>query len=214
MSTIRSIIVFNGGSAGDFLRTVCLEQIDNFDRYVIDKTGMVETDIEDNYFKFFCKTQQQLGYTLSIDPTRCFEIENAHSYHDWFANLTPNLFYIHYENDKTSTVVKEFIHKRMKPEVENWIKEIMPPHIPAKLVSKINSNNIEDVLSIFWTKNINRWQANSMLTPIPLQDLFDLSMLTKWVERLCDQPLTDPDRLADTYQAWLSQNSRLANALI
>jgi len=214
MSSIRSIIIFNGGSAGDFLRTVCLEQINSFDRYSIDDNGMIETALDDNYFKELCKTQQQTDQSQTIDPDRCFEIENAHSYFDWFGTMTTNLFYIHYEDSKTPAVVQAFANKRKQSEFDNWIQKIMPSHVPTVLLSQINQNNFVDALGIFWKKNIQQWQANSMLTPIPLQDLFDLTALTKWVERLCNQPLSNPKQLSDTYQAWLNKNLRLATALL
>jgi hypothetical protein len=214
MSTIRSIIVFNGGSAGDFLRTVCLEQLDNFGRYSINHVGMIATSLEDNYFKELCKRQQKTNQLQTLDQARCFAIENAHTYYDWFRDLTANLFYIDHDDSISTQVAQAFVDKRTPDNFESWVQRIMPNHTPPSMLSQITQDNFADILSIFWKRNIREWQSNPALTPIPFRDLFDLSSLTHWVEQLCGQPISNPDQLSATHQAWLSKNSKLAMALI
>lgn len=213
MSAVRSIIVFNGGSAGDFLRTACLEQISNFNRYIIDDNGMVQSPVENTYLKEFCKEEQRTKQHRAVDIDQCAEVENAHSYHSWFPDLTTNLFYIHYSDADSLSVVQTFIRKRAESDFNAWIKQTMPTHIPDKLLGQINQENFANVLDIFWKKNINEWQSNPMLTPIPLQDLFELTSLTKWAVQLCNQPLTDPAKLTNTHQTWLSKNFDLLTSL-
>lgn len=214
MSIIQSIIIFNGGSAGDFLRTVCLEQLDNFDRYSVNSTGMIVTSLEDNYFKELCKRQQKTNQQHSLDFDRCLTIENAHCYYDWFQDITTNLFYIHHDDSISTKVAQAFVDKRKPDNFDSWVQRIMPNHTPPSMLSQINQDNFADILSIFWKKNLRDWQSNSALTPIPFKDLFDSASITQWVERLCNQPISDPDRLANTHQAWLNKNSTLATALL
>jgi hypothetical protein len=113
----------------------------------------------------------------------------------------------------SAAIVQAFIHKRKMPDFDNWVQTMLP-HIPVGIMSRVNQDNLADVLSIFWKKNIQSWQSNSKLIPIPFRDLVDQTGLTKWVERLCNQPLSDPARLAQTQQAWLDKNSALASALL
>lgn len=214
MSAIRSIIVFNGGSAGDFLKIICLEQLNSFNRYTINDKGTIRTDDSDNYLKELCKTEKYTNCHQLIDINRCLEIENAHSYHHWFQELTPNLFYIHYNDIYTQIIVQTFMYKRQESDFAMWVKKTMPPNIPRELIEKINQENFSNALSIFWKKNMREWQSNSMLTPIPLQDFFDSKTLTKWVERLCGQPISDKIKFNNTHQAWLDKNSELISTLL
>lgn len=212
MSTVRSIIIFNGGAVGDFLRVACLQQLNNFDRYRFDVNGCTIYPLAYNYLKELCKEEQRTNQHQSVDISRCFEIENAHNYCPWFQQLTSNLFYIHHNDNDTLPIVEAFIRKRPEIDFDLWVKT-MSSHIPSELLDKINPENYRDVLSIFWKKNIRCWQANSLLTPIPFRDLFEISTLTNWVERLCGQPLSNPDQLASMHQAWLDKNSTLLTSL-
>jgi hypothetical protein len=214
MSTIRSIVIFNGGSAGDFLRTICLEQLDNFDRYSINDTGMVVTSLEDNYFKELCKRQQKTNQPQTLDFDQCVAIENAHNYFDWFRDITTNLFYIHHTESISTQVAQAFVDKRKPENFDQWVQRIMPAHTPPSMLSQITQDNFADILSVFWKKNIREWQSNSALTPIPFCDLFDLSLIAPWVEQLCGQPISDHGRLSNTHQTWLNKNSKLARALL
>lgn len=213
MSLVQSIIIFNGGSAGDFLRIASLEQLTGFNRFRIDDNGTARSLLQDNYFKEFCKAEQRTQQRQVLDPDRCFEIENAHSYHPWFQELTTNLFYIKYNEEDALPVINAFICKRLEADFNLWVKLTMPPQTPSVLLDKITLDNFSNVLSIFWKKNMSEWDLNSSLTPIPFRDLFDLPKLSKWVERLCGQPLRDPAQLAKTHQAWLNKNSILSKIL-
>lgn len=213
MLNVRSIIIFNGGSAGDFLRTVCLEQLQGFDRYQIDANGTIRTSLGDNYLKELCKAEQRTTQRQPLINDCCASVENAHSYHSWFHELTNNLFYIHHDDADTLAIVRTFIQKRAESNIDLWIKQTMPRHIPETIIAKINQENFDNVLSIFWKKNIQEWQSNSLLTPIPIRDLFNIVKLTKWVETLCGQPLSNPTQLANTHQMWLNKNSILLTSL-
>lgn len=214
MSTVQCIITFNGGSAGDLLKTVCLEQISNFNNYHIDATGKIYMSHRDNYFKELCRTEQRYKQKQLVDFTQCFPIENSHSYHDWFRDITSNLFYIYYHDLATPMIVETFINKRKGEDFNKWLQEILPTHIPSALQSRVTQHNLIDVLGIFWKKNMHNWQANAALTPIPMTDLFELTALSQWVERLCNQPLSNPAQLAKTHRAWLAKNSNLVSALL
>jgi len=175
---------------------------------------MIETSLKDNYFKELCKQQQKTNQPQTLNQARCLAIENAHNYYDWFLDITSNLFYIHHDESISTQVAQVFVDKRKQENFESWVQRIMPNNIPSSMLAQITQDNFANILSIFWKKNIGEWQSNPMLTPIPFRDLFDFSSITPWVEQLCGQPISDPDKLADTHRAWLNKNSKLATALL
>jgi hypothetical protein len=124
------------------------------------------------------------------------------------------LFYIHHDESISTQVAQAFVDKRKPDNFDSWVQRIMPNHTSPLMLSQITQDNFADILSIFWKKNIGEWQSNPALTSIPFGDLFDLSLITPWVEKLCGQPISDPDQLAATHQAWLNKNSKLATALL
>ena len=192
---------------------MCLEQLANFNKYQINATGRVIT-FQHHYIKELCKTQQRTGQLQLLDFSKCQAVENAHSYHPWFKDVSQNLFYIHHTDNVATAVAQAFVDKCKETDFDGWIQTVLPKPTPISVRSHINQDNFAEVLGIFWKRNIQEWKTNPVLIPIPIQELFNLTQLSEWVERLCNRPLSNPARLAAVHQMWLSKNSKLANELL
>jgi hypothetical protein len=95
MYCIQAIICYVGGSGGDFLKTLCLQQFktDIKLEHNVTDTGLVLHNRR--YFKDitldYCNTNivPEVFDWSQVDP-----VENSHHYFDWFTTLAEKFYYI------------------------------------------------------------------------------------------------------------------------
>ena len=207
MPSIRSIIIFNGGSCGDFLKSVCLEQI--YKQPVHDLINNGSTiQFKNNYFKNFCESMYQESVETEIDYTKTSLIENTHFYLDYFNQLNSLLFYIDYPDSAQSMITQCYIEKRMNSDIEKFRQHHIK-YIPESIQYKINTSNIVAAFDAQNKKNLAIWRQK--IQSIPLYSLFNFDSLLPIVEKLCRQSLTNIDLLQESQKKWLDANPRLSN---
>lgn len=206
MGTIRSIIIFNGGSAGDFLKSVCAEQIEPLSWYQLEANGSITP--KSNYFKDLAGDWYLANHVSTVDFTKVGIVENSHFFHECYCKISNNLFYIDYDLTAQDTVVSTYIKKQFADDRQAVLDHHIS-HVPVSIRNKINPENIQKVISTTWQKNLKLWRSISALTAINLGDLFHYSTLVPVVEKIIQHPLTNPDALQTVHQAWLASNSDL-----
>jgi hypothetical protein len=201
MGLVRSIIVFNGGSAGDFLKSVCIEQLMASSIHTPDQNGMIELD--NYYFKII--TGSNDADLEKIDHSKLQQIENTHYYHEFYRSLTNNIFYIDYPENLQTLIFESYFKKRCDSNYEKMYQQHLPL-IPENIRHLVTVDNIEKILNRLWFRNIRSWRSVESLTKIQFSEILTYNTLTTIVEKIIQQPLSDPERLRLSYQQWADKN--------
>jgi len=208
MRPIKSIIVFNSATAGDFLTALCWSQLlDSHQLFEQQASGRVT--IQNTYFK---NTTQLFYYNPSItqqfDNSKMFPIENSHYWLDCYAHLADRCVFIDYPEQSQQGILEIYLEKVFNNNIQKMLNLNLPNQHPY-VASKMNVGNVQDILNIHWRKNIKVWQSNSNLKAIQLEDFFHRSRLIAIVETLIDQPISCMDDFDSIYSNWLASNAKL-----
>jgi hypothetical protein len=204
MQSIQSIICFNGGSAGDFLAGVCSEQLLGKSTYQLRNSGLAQLS---STFKDITEANYY-GNTVAVNLTNTLPVENTHFYLDYYPQIAHKLFFIDYPDNITRNIVEIFMLKRYNNDPRIFAESFKQSFIEP-IRTKINQYNILDVCIIDWTKNIKTWRNNPLLTPVYLQDYFDRPLFYNIVETVCQSKITNSEKLAISYDNWISKNEHL-----
>lgn len=205
--SISSIICFNSGSAGDFLLTLCLSQLDSQGEYYIDNNGAV--NLHTQYFKDITR-DIFYGHSAkeNIDFTKVRKVENTHFYLDWYPHMCENMFYIDYPDNLQYKILEAVKKKRHKNSWRNFLqynKIYLPNYFQGKLTEK-------DVINVFvkqWNKNLTGWRCNPLMTSISFLDLFEIKNIKTIIQTINRQPCRDIETLKTIHANWLEKNQDL-----
>lgn len=210
MPVIQSIICFNGGSAGDILKALCVQNC--LDQCSITDQGRAEIG-ELAYFKdaIACVASQQESVD-SIDFQRVDSVEISHHYLDVFAQWAKQTYFINYPDHCNDGIVNIYIEKQHKQSCERlyrWHQN----SLPSFLAQKANPKTIVDIVKVQWLKNLKHWRQTANMTAIDLTVLFDYVKLTHTVEQLTQQKITNQSKFDSIYKIWLSRNKNLQHLI-
>jgi len=206
MQRIQSIICFNGGSAGDLLKALCLSAW-NLDLSAVDLTGRV--DFKNRYFK---------AYSKSIWNKKCLSddikwdlmcpVENTHFYLPFYTDIAKKLYYINYNESINHVILKEYLRKRHE---NNWTLffDYHIDSIPVKLQEYVNHENCQTVFEIQWIKNLKSWRSNRNLVPIEFTDMLDRHRMLEIVQTITDKCIDNIELFDKIYLNWKNNNSVL-----
>jgi hypothetical protein len=201
----KSIIVYNGGSGGDFLKIMCLQQLNYFVNYNLTSSGRIQ--VVDQYFKEFTN---KINCANTIDYNQIAPVDNTHFYHPWFNDIA-NVYYIDYPKELQDILIKIYMIK-----VNCSPDEFLHYHmefIPTPLQKYINLTNIDLALNIQFNKNINTWRNTPNLIKIDMLDFFNQLKFKNIVELLCNHPLTNKDVFLQSYNIWIDKNKILVDSI-
>jgi len=207
---LKSIICFNGGAGGDFLKAICLTQFDTPVLGKIDTNGMVE--FNDHYFKQKCQEYYETPFDwTTIDLNQVLPVDNSHYYFDWFNKIAASIYFIDYPDSMTSTIVKTCIDKRFRGNTDEFIK-ISLINIPIELQKIIPDHRRLDAIGKTWIGNQNKWRNITSMRPIELINLFDLPKLKMIVNEITQTDLISLDQFEYLYHQWIQKNQHLLKA--
>jgi len=204
-----------GGTGGDFLKNICLEQLESTSQSRADLTELGHVIFKDPYFKSFCtlnsnNTTDQIPHGL--DCTRINTIENSHYYFDWFLTLTNKIYYIDYPDYCVTELIKIYNQKERNGSLTRFVADhraTLPPWAQPKL----NEDNALQIFSVRWLRHLDIWRKNPSLTPISIKDFFIQQKCQQIVETLVDQPLTNIEKFNSMYSNWIKYNTTLRNLI-
>jgi len=210
MPNLKSIICFNGGSGGDFLKAMCLTHFDTTVLGKIDNNGMIEFD--DHYFKLQCQEyyKAQFDWT-TIDQQRVLPVDNSHYCFDWFDKIFSSIYFIDYPDNITHVIVDTYINKRFQGNKDRFIK-VSLDKMPIQLQKIIPDNNRLPAIEKTWIRNQRAWRNTPIMHPIKLIDLFDLNKIKLIVKEITQQDLVSPERFECLYHQWIEKNQHLLKA--
>jgi len=210
MPNLKSIICFNGGAGGDFLKAICLTQFDTLSLGKIDNNGMVE--FNDHYFKQKCQEYYETPFDwTTIDLGQVLPVDNSHYYFDWFSNIASSIYFIEYPDNMTNIIVKTCIDKRFRGNQDEFIKTSLIK-LPLELQKIIPENKQLDAIGKTWIRNQNEWRTTTGMRPIKLVDLFDLHKLKLIVKEITQRDLVFLEQFKYLYYQWIQKNQHLLNA--
>lgn len=205
MPSIQSIICFNGGSAGDFLKLACNQQIDpNFD-YTLSKLGMVE--LSHNFKDFTNAVFNKTKTWDDIASVDVDQIDNTHFYLDEFKTLAKHLFYIDYPDSMNSTIVDLYATKRVRN--HSVLTQRVKLTLPLPLQRYVNESNAKEICQVRWKRNLETWRNNPDLAAIQLKDFFNFEKLSDIVACVSGQTKLDLTKLQVLHSAWVEKNSQM-----
>ena len=210
MGPIQSIIVYNGGSAGDFLKSVCVEQLHRGSVHTLTDKGM--TEFSNHHFKYLTDRwyREQFQQPLDIDNNKVYQVENTHYYNECYHQITHNVFYIDYPDESQPLITELYIKKRWL----NDYQKVLDNHkksLPEHLQKFVKIQNIVPVLNTLWIKNLKTWRSCPGLKKIDICQLLSYDSLVPIVEDIIQQPLLDAVQLKTTHQKWIDMNQDLVN---
>jgi hypothetical protein len=201
MHSIQSIICFNGGSAGDLIKGLCLGQ------YQLESTGAVF--FKNQYFKDITKKiYYQTASKNDIDIQKICTVDNTHFYMDFYHDLAKQIFYIDYPDHLQSSILTAVNNKRHQGNWQSFLEWALYS-IPKPLQAKITADNTIDVFKILWSKNLQGWRKNPRMCPINFVDFFDSDKLKGIIEMVSNTTITNYDFFKHNHQSWLEKNSDL-----
>jgi len=208
MRLVKSIIVFNSATAGDFLTALCWSQLlDSCLLFEQQASGRVT--IKNTYFKTIT---QQFYYNPSTTPEfdydKIFPVENSHYWLDCYAHMADRCVFINYPSRVQQGILEIYLEKVFDNNIQKMLNLNLPNQHPY-VASKMNVDNVQKIINIHWRKNVAAWQSNKNLTAIELEDFFDRSRLIDIVETLIGQPISCMDKFDSIYHNWLANNSKL-----
>jgi hypothetical protein len=206
MQSIQSMICFVGGSGGDFLKSVCLQQVNPDYKFDIDQNGMV---INQNYFKNFCKSIYHGQENFSdIDWNRVSIIENSHHVLPWFFDMIPQVFFIDYPDTAHSEILSIFVQKRLKGQIHT-LKDLLKQSLSTNLHKFLKDDNLLKSGEILWRKQISIWRNTQGLEPIHICQIIDKESLIQLVCKILSKTEINENLLYETHQQWVENNPRL-----
>jgi len=209
MSNLQSVICYNGGAGGDFLKALCLTQFSNQSFFMVE-TGMIE--FEQNYFKIQCAQcyHKTLDWT-TIDQCKIEPVDNTHYYFDWLHDIFPKIYYIDYPDNITNIIIGTYINKRHQDNKEEFIEAILSK-VPEVLQKMIPRSNALMAIEKIWLRNQRTWRANPNMHAVTLLDIFDSTKIKEIVAEIIQKDLVDLKYFEQIHSTWTEKNQHLLQA--
>lgn len=205
MRLIRSIIVFNSATAGDFLTSLCWSQL-NLPNQPWSQQSSGRMSVDNDYFKEQTTAMfYNAGSTATLDPNKIYPVENSHYWLPCYQELADRTVFIDYPEQVQSQIIEIYLHKVFDNDRQKMLQRNLVHQLPA-LASKITVDNIDQVLRIHWQKNIKGWRNNASMNAIQLADFFDKKRIQQHVCHLIDNSLTNQTLFEELYSNWLARN--------
>jgi hypothetical protein len=203
------MICYVGGTGGDFLKTLCLQQLNS--------DVLVECDITDTglvlhnrrYFRDICVdyyNNNTVSHNLNlsqVDP-----VENSHYYFDWFPNLVEKFYYIDFPESATVGIIDVYVTKRHQHNLMHFV-EAHKQTLPDWAQQRITEHNAYQFFSAMWVKQLRKWKAMNNMQAINLADFFNRQNLINIVQQLTQQPVKNFDKFDYTFTRWTEKNISL-----
>ena len=171
MRPIKSIIMFNSATAGDFLTALCWSQLfDTSSLYEQQTTGRIM--LKSAYFKNVTKTIYHGNqHNVEFDYTKIHPVENSHYWLDCYLTMADRCVYINYPARVQQGILDIYLEKIFNNDIQEMLDFNLTYQHPY-IASKMNVDNVSLILNNHWLKNIQTWSTNTQLKAIELEDFF------------------------------------------
>jgi|688.fasta_scaffold446783_2 hypothetical protein len=209
MRHIRSIVVFNSATAGDFLTSLCWSQLD-LPTNLFDQQQSGRMTIQNFYFKdITTRLYHDPEIESTLDFSRMFPVENSHYWLECYKELADRCVFIDYPEHIQPYIMEIYLEKVFDNNKQKMI-DLNLPNLHPYIASQVSVHNIDKILNIQWQKNIKGWRVNPNLSAVNLSEFFDQHKMQRMVEKLINQSLTDQSKFDLIYKNWISRNKKLS----
>lgn len=207
MRHIRAVICFNGGSAGDLLKALCLLAW-NQNVSVVKQSGRIDFQ-STPYFMIFTENLWHRKCSVNdLDFSQVYPVENSHYYLPLYSDIAEKIYFIDYDASINSVIFNQYLSKRYQ---NNW-NEFLKRHldsVPIKLQNYVDSDTQNRMFEIQWMKNLKHWRSNSNLERIPFMDLLSRNRMLDLQQTITGVKNTNLDKFDRIYSTWQNNNSTL-----
>lgn len=207
MHRVQSMICYVGGTGGDFLKTLCLQQLDlntSVECNITD-TGLVLHNRR--YFRDICVDYKNVVPNI-LDWSQVDPVENSHYYFDWFVELAEKFYYIDFPESAAVGIVDVYIAKRHQSNLMHFV-EAHKQTLPVWAQQRVTEHNARQFFSTLWLKQVHIWKTVPNMQTIALADFFNRQNLINVVQQLTQTPIRDFDKFDQTFTTWTEKNSVL-----
>jgi hypothetical protein len=210
MRHIRSIVVFNSATAGDFLTSLCWSQL-SLPSDLCTQVTSGRVIVKNFYFKnITTKLFHDPTLPADFDYDQIFPVENSHYWLECYKTMADRCVYIDYPEHTQQQIMEIYLEKVFDNDKQKMVERNLPNQNP-NIAKHITVDNIENILNIHWLKNIRAWRNNCDMSAIYLADFFDRSKMQNIVAHLINQDLSDESRFDQIYHAWIEKNHKLSS---
>lgn len=205
-------IVFNSGSAGDFL----VNLLSGLSNVSINKNGAVNNTYNAELFKKAC----ELFYKNNWDPAAFnivdeVSIVNTHYYYPQLKKLFPDCkFYYIDDGDYVNTTIELYINKRISANSESlldWLHNTNSfPQI--KKIKNISDSQLKQIMINDWTKNLTLWKKSNLIK-IGFDEIIDKNKCRNLIKSIVKYNL-DEDLFSKIYDEWFDKNKNMINKTV
>jgi hypothetical protein len=197
-------IVFNSGSAGDFLINLLVQSTDTR----INDSGSVDNIHNAELFKhaceFFYKNNWDTTFFYKIGTV---DIVNTHYYYPQLKELFPECkFYYIDDYEYVDITVDLYIKKRIYSESKtllDWLHETNSfPQV--KKIKDISDEHLKKIMINDWLKNLDLWK-NFNLSRIGFDEILDKNKCRNLIKSIVKYNLNE-DIFSGTYDRWYDKN--------
>ena len=216
LQDIKSIILFNGGSFGDLVKTASLIAIDYDHNTRITQAGAIQFNNFVKSFKWVSETSSSdLLKNLANNTHTFYPIENTHFHREKYNIFCSNILYIDYHNTDNKLIVQAYLEKKVTQ--SNDLLKSTKKQIQDRLyidTNKISDELIKNFLEINWDKNLQRFRQLN-LTPIPIYNLLlNFNTFQLEIKKVTNGILHNEEVIYKLWAEWMSMNVKLTTKLL
>ena len=200
------IILFNGGSHGDFLKASCECML--FGKKI--KLSSIGQVLIKSKFKNDSIKMWREGKRTSLKKGNYDHVEVGHVWHDEFKKFPSKFYYINYPKKINSILINELIKKPFKNEITNAIEyyknkiKIFPKNFNKHITSK----NFIQMLEILQLKNLEKFKNVPNIQKIDITELYEYNNIIKLLKRIGCYNAKNESMYQRYYYHWQERNSK------
>ena len=200
------IILFNGGSHGDFLKASCECML--FGKKIsLSLIGQVL--IKSKFKNDTIKTWHE-GKKTSLKSGNYNHVEVSHLWYDEFKQFPSKFYYINYPKKVNSALIDILIKKPFKNEITNAIKYYKDKikFFPKNYDNHITPKNFVQMLEILQLKNLEKFKNIPNIQKIDIIELYEYDNMIKLLKRMNCYNAKHEIMYQRYYYHWKERNSK------
>ena len=202
----KIIILFNGGSHGDFLKASCEQML--FGKVI--KINSVGQALVTSKFKNDAMNMWREGKKTSFKKSNYDHIEVSHVWYSEFEPFPSKFYYINYSKKINSTLFDILIKKPFKNNITNAIKyyKNKMKFFPKNFNKHVTSKNFIQMLEIIQLKNLEKFKKVPNIQKIDITELYEYDSMIKLLKRMNCYNAKNEIMYQRYYYHWKERNSK------
>ena len=200
------IILFNGGSHGDFLKASCECML--FGKKI--NLSLIGQVLIKSKFKNDTMKTWHEGKKISLKSSNYNHVEVGHVWYDEFKQFPSKFYYINYPKKVNSVLIDILIKKQFKNKITNAIKyyKDKTKFFPKNYGKHITPKNFIQMLEILQLKNLEKFKNVPNIQKIDIIELYEYDNMIKLLKRMNCYNAKNEIMYQRYYYHWKERNSK------